>query len=398
MSRQLLINGLAGVVVIAFVWWIASNTYWEDYDENTGLQGEALTNPFYAAQRLAGSLGAHTRTRHELMTAPSTDTVIVLGYWNWAAIPERRARIEHWVSTGGRLVVSWQTLLEKEFNTWSGVTRALITSNSDTDRPHCLPGTRCPSPDAANTEDSDKPNRRWAICDLPVLSYLSTSRKASWRLNDTHSHAQALRVPIGRGSVTVVNAEAFTGDALTCGDNGLLFVETTQLHSGDHIEFLSDDASSSLLRLVWVYGAPVIMLLAVWIALWLWRSGVRFGPLMAAPDPARRSLAEQIRGTGRFTLRFGGGRALHAATVRALHETAARRVPHFERLTADARVAALAPLAGLSASDLSTALDHTVARNPHELRNAIATLELARRQMSGRYTTAASREGSEHAD
>lgn len=383
MSRQLLTNGLAGVLVVAFVWWIASNTYWQDYERNTGLQGEALTNPFYAAERLAGSLGAHTRTRHELMTAPATDAVIVLGYWNWGAIPERRARIERWVEDGGRLVISWQTLLEREFVSWAGVTRSLVTANSGKHEPRCLHGARCPA-ETANTEEPDKPNRRWAICDLAELSYLSTSRKTSWRLNDTQSHPQALRVPIGRGSVTIVNADAFTGDALTCGDNGLLFVEATQLYSGDHIEFLSDDSGSSLLRLVWMYGAPVVMLLAVLIVLWLWRSGVRFGPLMAAPDPARRSLAEQIRGTGRFALRFGGGRALHAATVRALYETAARRVPHFERLTGEARIEAVAPLAGLSEHDLSAALNGTTARNPHELCKAIATLELARRHMSAR--------------
>jgi len=44
MKRQLLINGLAGVVLIALVGWIASNTYWEEYDQNTGLQGDALTD------------------------------------------------------------------------------------------------------------------------------------------------------------------------------------------------------------------------------------------------------------------------------------------------------------------------------------------------------------------
>jgi len=182
--------------------------------------------------------------------------------------------------------------------------------------------------------------------------------------------------------VTIVNADPFTEESLVCGDDALLFVAATQLRSGDHVEFLTEATGSSLLQLVWMYGAPIVMLAAVLIVLWLWRSGVRFGPLMAVPDPARRSLAEQIRGTGRFTLRFGAGRALHGAAVRALNETAARRVPHFERLSGEARIEALAPLAGLSVGELSTALNGAIARNPHELRKAIATLELARRHMS----------------
>ena len=381
MSRQLLIKGLAGFLGLALIWWIASNTYWEEYDTKTGLQGAALTNPFYAAQRLAGLLGANAKLRHELLTAPPANAVIVLGYWNWDLIPERRVRLERWVKSGGRLVIPWQTLLEKEFNSWSGVTRSLIKPNS-AKKPQCPPGARCPVPDAGSTEDPTQPNRRWALCDLAEMSYLSTTRKVSWRLNDSRSHPQAVRVPIGQGSVTVVNADAFTRDALTCGDNALLFVAATQLRSGDQVEFLTDDSGSSLLQLVWTYGAPVVMLGAVLIVLWLWRSGVRFGPLMAVPDPARRSLAEQIRGTGRFTLRFGAGSALHAAAVRALNETAARRVPHFERLAGEARIQALAPVAGLSASELATALDRAVTRNPHELRKALTTLELARRHMN----------------
>ncbi len=187
---------------------------------------------------------------------------------------------------------------------------------------------------------------------------------------------------MGRGSVTISNADAFTADSLVCGDDPQLFVAATQLRAGDQIEFLTEDTGSSLLQLVWTYGAPIVMLGAVLIVLWLWRSGVRFGPLMAVPDPARRSLAEQIRGTGRFTLRFGGGGALHAAAIRALNETAARRVPHFERLAGEARIEALAPVAGLSTGELSAALDRAVTRNPHELRKAITTLELARRHMN----------------
>src|SRR4051812_49425385 len=106
MNRQHLIAGLTGVAVIALLlWWIASNTDWEQVDRNTGLQGEAVTNPFYAAQRLVELLGAHTKLRHEIMTAPPPDAALVLGDWNWDLIPERRERIERWVRDGGRLVV-----------------------------------------------------------------------------------------------------------------------------------------------------------------------------------------------------------------------------------------------------------------------------------------------------
>src|SRR5262249_10823818 len=107
-----------------------------------------------------------------------------------------------------------------------------------------------------------------------------------------------------------------------------------------------------------------------------------FGPLISEPDLARRSLAEQIRGTGQFTLRFGGGRALHAAAIRALDETAARLVPHYDRLAGEERITTLAPLTGFGTGELSAALDRATARNANELRKAIAIVELARRHMT----------------
>src|SRR5690606_19126436 len=117
-------------------------------------------------------------------------------------------------------------------------------------------------------------------------------------------------------------------------------------------------------------------------ALALWRGSSRFGPPAGAPDPARRSLAEQIVGTGRFTLRFGGGRALHMATVRALHETAQRYVSGYGSMHGDARIAALASNTGLDETTLAEAINYSGPRSASELRKAIALLETARRRIS----------------
>jgi len=68
---------------------------------------------------------------------------------------------------------------------------------------------------------------------------------------------------------------------------------------------------------IWLFGKPLVVLTLLLIGLLLWRDSVRLGPLAAAPTRARRSLAEQIRGTGQFALRYGGGEALHAASARA---------------------------------------------------------------------------------
>jgi hypothetical protein len=164
------------------------------------------------------------------------------------------------------------------------------------------------------------------------------------------------------------------------GDHGWLFVAATQVRRGDDVHFLSEDAHPSLLALLWQYGAPVVILTLTLLAVVLWRGGVRFGPLAAMPDPARRSLAEQICGTGQFALRNGSGDALHAASVRALDEAAHRRVPTYAQLSADERAAALARLTGFDRDALAAAVHHAGGRRSHELRNRIALLEAARRR------------------
>jgi hypothetical protein len=192
---------------------------------------------------------------------------------------------------------------------------------------------------------------------------------------------QALRISIGQGSVTVVNGYPFTHGQLLKGTHASLFVAATQLHSGDHVHFFTDQDHASLLALTWRFGAPVVVLLLGALVLALWRAAPRFGPTMASPESARRSLAEQIRGTGQFLLRVGDGPALHAATVRALLAAATRRISAFSSLSSVERIKRLAHATGFPADALAAALNHTGARRGHELHSAIALLEAARREI-----------------
>jgi hypothetical protein len=146
------------------------------------------------------------------------------------------------------------------------------------------------------------------------------------------------------------------------------------------VHFLSDDEHPSLLALTWRYGAPVVAVGLTLVAALLWRGAVRFGPLAAPTITARRSLADQIRGTGRFALHHGGEHSLHAACVRALDEAAKRRVQSYAALTPDERLAALARLTGFDRQSLAAAVHHPGRRTAAELRRTLATLEAARRQ------------------
>jgi hypothetical protein len=382
-------NYLTGLLIVlalgGFGLWLADNTHWEIVEERTPHQGEAVTNPFYSAQHLAESLGAHTRSGHDTLALPSARGIAVLGFWNWELIPERRARLQQWVQNGGRLIVGTSAVSNEAFESWFGVkVLAAPDKGAANNSITCPPATQRLTADPPDViAASPSLAEHFDICRRYIPpSVLGTTRKYSWRVRDREGGVRALRIPIGRGSVTIVNADAFHNTELLCGDSAVLFAAATQLRRGEEIAFLTDGEGGSLLALLWRYGSPVIALAALLVMLWLWRSGVRFGPLVAATDPARRSLAEQIRGTGQFTLRFGGGMALYSATVRALNESAARRFPHFERLGDEERVAPLASFTGLDSGALAAALNDPAARRPQEIRKTIAFLETARRLLA----------------
>jgi hypothetical protein len=376
MTRAHVAGALSIVLLAPLVVYIARNTYWADMPIPTPPKGDAVTNPFYAAQRFAEVLGAATRRDHS-PGLPSPRSVIVLSAWHWDLSPQRQHALERWVESGGRLVVDRLLSGEvSEFESWSGVewdfneaaAQAYHESDDTSSRPECSPVD----------EVVPQSGRSYSVCGL-YFSFVKTSRPMQWALRDAMG-AQALRVGVGKGSVTVINVVPFTRRSLLEGDHAALFVAATRLQRGDDVLFLTEDDHPSLLALLWIYGAPSVALSLVLLALFLWRGAARFGPMLAIPEPRRRSMAEQIRGSGYFALRFGEGAPLHAATVRALTEAARHRIPAYSQLSYAQRAAALSKATGMDGEAIVSAI-RVSGRRAKELPNTLALLECARRQL-----------------
>lgn len=393
MNRLRLIKTIALVVVVGLVILFVSRLDFVEMKVPAPLKGEARTNPFYAATRYLGELGIDAKWERLFVDEPK-QSVIVLSSWNWTLSRSRRDRLRAWVEDGGRLVVDSSLSGDlEEFETWTGIGEELadedeIEEKEDADRER---GKDKPTatesavqkalnlrPCTSLTEDGSA--WRFDVCDVGFPRSLAVSRRSEWILRDG-DYIHAVRVRVGKGSVTAINADPFGFRDFLLGDHARLLVAATQLRAGDEVMFLTEQDHASILELTWRHGAPAVLLLAIMIALALWRSAARFGPLVAPPETARRSLAEQIRGTGHFALRFGGGKPLHAAAARALRDAAIKHKASYDRLPAEQRIAALAALSGLPTEDLGPALHFSGARSAHELRHAIAVLETARRRI-----------------
>lgn len=389
MTGKRALGALAIVATVLLATWIARNTYWDRIKVPMPPKGEALVNPFYATQRFAERLGAHTSWDRALSETPPSNAIIVLSGWHWSIGRARRDALQQWVESGGRLVVD-SNLIDPngEFEEWSGI----VQTYPDVDENAAGNSGRRPPPEPlcrrVHEEGAEAVGADgiW-MCDLGI-SWLESTRTSVWALRDK-KHVQAMRVAIGRGSVTVINAAPFRFRKLFDGDHGHLFVAAAQLKRGDEVHFMSEDDYPGLLTLMWRRGAPAVALGVTLVGLLLWRGAVRFGPLTPSPASARRSLSDQIRGSGRFTLQYGG-QPLHAAVVRALDEAAYRRISHYASLPPDGRSAALARVTGFDRDALSAALDLPRERTAGELHRTLALLEAARRETLRRHASDAS--------
>jgi hypothetical protein len=313
----------------------------------------------------------------------------VVSGWHWTLSSARRDALERWVEAGGRLVVD-RTLSGgfDEFQRWSGISRkAKPVPDCDEDCEQETTVESGPTDDCGDWQETREPQvstgadvPRYRVCGRDAAWSLTSSRTPEWVLRDD-SGLHAVRVRIGLGSVTVVDADPFRYRAILDGDHARLLIAATKLRRGDDVRFLSDAERVSLLARIWRDGSPAVVFALVLAVLFLWRGGVRFGPLAPEDTRARRSLAEQIRGTGEFALRYGRGAALHTACVRALDEAGRRRVHGYASLTAEERSAALTRLTRFNRQTLSAAIEHPPLHRPHELRQALAILEAARRRI-----------------
>ena len=215
-----------------------------------------------------------------------------------------------------------------------------------------------------------------------ATAFLATDRDIAVGLC-SDEELQAVRVQVGRGSVTAINATPFGNRDLTEIDHGKLFVGATQLRRGDRIIFHFRARAHVTARID--VAARCTRRRARSASCWQRCCGAAAcasGRSRAATDTARRSLAEQIRGTGQFTVRLGGGKALHAAAVRALQEAAQRRIARLRKY--DARRTRRSDRASERASTANRSqqpINHGGARRPSDLAHTIALLESARRKI-----------------
>lgn len=399
MSRGGLLAALLVALLLgAGLYALAGRTEWVEREVDLPLRGEAATDDWYAAQALLRRLGVQVVRQSHLDSLPPPPATLWLESTTWDLFPERTERLRQWVQQGGHLVVrSHQLVADAPLAQWAPIAvrnpppdLKPPTAASQPARPQLtLPVAPCQAlrevPGNTAAYAGDRPLQ---VCGFfGGRRLLSSPSPALWSLQGPSGPGATyfLRVAFGAGRLTAIGPLPVGNRELPRQDHALALAATLDLRPGQVLWLVTDETRPPLLATLWQRGAPALLLGALALALALWRAGTRFGPPAAVPPAARRSVAEQVRGTARFVWKQDPA-ALLAAQQRATEEAAQRHIPRYLLMSVPQRAAALARLTGLEPQALGQAL--APARQPvrHAHTHTLALLESARRRLLVRHS------------
>lgn len=386
---------LATAALLLFGWWLTTETEWVDEEHRRPARGEARDNPVYAFEQLLRRLGMTVAHHQSLDTLPPPQARLLLLSSDWQLMPGRAEQLHQWVRRGGHLVLTrdsgWE---DAPLAAWVPVRQQALKrpapsrpavpariASAVVAQPDIVPLTSAP-PLWDGVE-------KLAACDR-FIGYQTLQAtqdlQPAWALKlaqpmQATQATQILRVPLGQGSVTVMNTGGhvfYNAAALDCG-LPVVLAATLQAEPGAVAWIYLNEKREALLPWLWHGGWIAIVALLLALAAALWRAAVRFGPRLAPAPRLRRSISEQVRGLGAY-LHGTGREALLAAQQRALVEQATRSLPRFARLPSAERARAIADATGLPALELSAALTARFSTR-NELAQRLQVLETARRRL-----------------
>ena len=430
-----IVRAVAVLAIAAIVGWVVHGTHWVEVDVDDDVRGLAATDQQYSLRRILEASGATLEVRTALEPLPPPHGTLLLNSNFWNIFPGRSDQLETWVRNGGHLVVQGMHENADKDMRWLPVS-FFVPKPRTASAPGDVVGARLPPAKGDDDEDDDEDQsaadnradreqpfdhpfdhghgpvrrhtREWGACanfkesdatsepayepgrvyrGCTMVEQMRTVNHAvpTWRLVDRKGGILAMRVPFGRGSVTGVSFLAVLDNrSLLQADNALITSAILQAEPGRAIWIVEDESREALPLWMWHEARTPTLLICAALLLSLWRLMLRFGPREAAAPQARRSMGEQVRGTGQF-IAGADPRALHDATRKAFEAVGRTRIDQWADRDDAERVAALAavlaPAATLDTAALLAALTPPPLANPAQVLAAIAVIEQARRAL-----------------
>lgn len=213
--------------------------------------------------------------------------------------------------------------------------------------------------------------------DTAKLVPFTNGREPIWA-DQSGSSVRAYRH--GRGLVVFTVQNLFNNENLRLFDDGEFLLALADLAPGEHnVTIAQHLAAKNWWSILWGNFKYALVMAGVIMALLLWRSVVRFGPILPEPRVLRRSLMEHVGASSRWLWKSEAGRqqlldAARSMTIRVI----SRRVPNIGQLSSNDRVQILADATGFSIATIDDALLQAPATTPYKFTIQIRTLQKLR--------------------
>ncbi len=347
----------------------------------SGFTGEAARNRYLAAQWLLEAMGAELHAVGwigELDELPPTDATLIAPINRTNLSVERSTALLEWARSGGHVVVVTWSLWNDEERTPDPIVDPLgieqyMWDSSDEAR----------DADVAMVPFPDRSEPLRAEFDPHFfLDAAEDSAPVHWKISDRNG-AHLLTVRAGDGWVTTLTDDTMLSNAsIGSLDHAELVWRLAHLdgRSGP-VWIVWNTSYPGAWTLAWRHGWMVLVSLLVLLALWVWSTSQRFGPIR--PDDAleRRRLMEHIEAAGRFQLREGNEAVLSTSVRDAILVRLRERHPGWLGLSPAELSGRLAEITGLPRERIARALSYRNVRDRERVAQRIATLEQIRKAL-----------------
>ena len=362
--KRLLVSGLAVLVLLGVGVYVYQNVVFEEHRRHVGFQGNAGSNGFLAMQRLTERLGGEFvlffgLRRFDLLPKAGVTMFLRLGGEDSGS--KQIEDLLRWVEQGNHLVLSFHGL-QRSAEEYFGVKEC--DAEQSTTEPS--KGQAIDSPSGG--EDAESKPISLSLPDAEKSFLVALPRNAC--LVDVDGDADMiglannapvmLRYKAGEGLVTVVwDFWTFDNHQLRRNEHASFYwYLASQLAGTPTVFFVRRLDDRTLLDLLFTYALGAMIAIAAFIVFWIWRIGVRFGPIEPDTIEARRSLMEHLRAVGRFKWKGGGSADLLAALRGLLQQRLMQIDSALPQLPPRERISAVAKLAGMKAETVSYGLQH----------------------------------------
>ena len=375
----------------------------EPVEVDTGYRGKARINPFLAAWRLLESRDWIVEERHGLSLLPETDRVIVLSAENdrGALTAEDLA---FWIEEGGHVVylLSGTDRFDDELD------KALPPAKpgpSERPAPRRNENRKEPIPlhrpdiaaiaPAEPTEEEAEPDeeeeltyplldvlglevgprrsptrscrfgRTRLVLEMPEGMGVEVPQKSPGLLrSEDRGPVGVISLPIGEGRITVLgDGRIWRNRQIGNADHAALFWELMRLHGRPTGAWFLSDTQISFFVLLWTHGWMAVTGLGIFVLCWLWRSVLRFGPLLPDPAPASRDFTGHLAQSGAFLWGRAGAASLAAPLRQSILQKLSRTTgiaPGEVPVLSEIQLDELSRLTGLSRERIQQALSGPV--------------------------------------